>query len=199
MQASNGSPALPEAEQLRVHMYRLLARALSMPADEGFLSVLRGLEGDETPLGQAFGALSAVARNTDVAAAAEEYQDLFIGIGRGELVPYGSYYLTGFLHEKPLARLRGDMAELKIVRADEHKEPEDHGGALMDMMAGLIDGSFGARESLDVQKRFFEKHVSNWMPHFYADLEKASHARLLMPVGTIGRLFLEIEEAAFEM
>ena len=188
-----------EADVLRSNVYRLLARGLTAPADAEFLSLLRGLSGDETDLGRSFAALNEAARISDVASAAEEYQNLFIGIGRGELVPYGSYYLTGFLHEKPLARLRGDMATLGIERADGVKEPEDHAGALLEMMAGLIIGEFGEPAAIAAQKEFFDKHLASWMPHFFRDLENAESAELFRPMGTIGRLFIEIEEAAFEM
>lgn len=190
---------ISEAEALRANLYRLLARALSAPADAPFLAILRSLGRDETDLGKALGALAQLAASTDVSSAREEYQNLFIGVGRGELVPYGSYYLTGFLNEKPLARLRNDMAQLGIERVPGQKDPEDHAGALMDMMAGLIDGSFGQPQSLGVQKEFFEKHVGSWMPHFFRNLEEAKNARLYMPVGTIGRIFMDIEDSAFAM
>lgn len=191
--------AISEVDQLRVNMYRLLARGLASPADQQFLDVLTALEGDESELGSALADLADAARNTAVSKAREDYQDLFIGIGRGELLPFGSYYLTGFLNEKPLARLRNDMIALGIERDPSVKEPEDHAGALMDMMAGLIDGSFSSAQSLQVQHDFFRKHINNWMPHFFRDLQSAKHAGMLRPLGRIGELFLKIEEEAFAM
>ncbi|HDZ75488.1 MAG TPA: molecular chaperone TorD [Aurantimonas coralicida] len=193
------SHGLPEPEQLRVNLYRLMARLLALPPDRELLDTLGALSGDDTDLGAAIGDLSAAAQALSENAAREEYHDLFIGVGRGELVPFGSYYLTGFLNEKPLARLRDDMAPLGIARSPDAKEPEDHVGALMDMMAGLIDGSFGQRQPLETQKAFFKKHIGSWAEHFFADLEKAPSAHLFRPVGTIGRRFLEIEEAGFDM
>ncbi|WP_265518323.1 TorD/DmsD family molecular chaperone [Nitratireductor luteus] len=193
------STMLAGSERLRADLYRLLARILSAPPDFQLLQTLSELSGDDTELGRAIGELSATAGAMSADEASEEYHDLFIGVGRGELVPYASYYLTGFLHEKPLARLRNDMVPLGIGRSPEAAEPEDHAGALMDMMAGLIDGAFGEPQPLAVQKEFFDKHVGSWTPHFYADLETARAARLYRPVGTIGRLFMEIEVAAFEM
>ncbi len=190
---------LAESERLRADLYRLLARLLSAPADAQVLHMLSGMSGDETDLGSVIGELSETAGAMSIDEARREFQDLFIGIGRGELVPYGSYYLTGFLHEKPLARLRRDMAPLGIARSPEIKDPEDHAGALMDMMAGLIDGAFGTPQPLAVQKSFFDKHIGSWMPHFFADLERARAARLFRPVGRIGLLFMHIEETAFEM
>lgn len=188
-----------EVDQLRVNMYRLLARLLAAPADVQVLEALSALEADDSDLGQALGDLAIRAQGMDAKSAAEEYQNLFIGVGRGELLPFGSYYLTGFLNEKPLARLRNDMVALGIERDPSIKEPEDHAGALMDMMAGLIDGSFTQIQKLDVQQDFFMKHINNWMPHFFKDLQSAQHANLLQPVGRAGALFLEIEKSAFAM
>jgi TorA maturation chaperone TorD len=191
--------AIDPEEALRAQLYRLLARFLAAPADQPLLDLAAGLEGDDTPLGGGLRRLARAAPRATPAAVTEEYFDLFIGIGRGELVPYASFYLTGFLNEKPLAKLRGDMAELGIARATEVKEPEDHIGALCEMMAGLIEGSFGAPAGLAGQRRFFERHVAPWAARFFADLETARAAVLYAPVGTIGRAFMTIETTAFAM
>lgn len=188
-----------EADQLRAQLYRLLARLLADAPDQDLLSGLSALTGDDSEMGQAISALAEAARTTAPEAAADEYQLLFVGISRGLLLPYASYYLTGFLHEKPLARLRADMEPLQIVRTPEVSEPEDHIASLMEMMAGLIEGSFGTVQPLDVQSDFFARHIGNWASHFFKDLEGLPQARLYAPVGRIGRLFLGIEAAAFEM
>jgi TorA maturation chaperone TorD len=186
-------------DALRAQLYRLLARLLAAPPDQTLLDLAAAIEGDETPLGQGLRGLAQQAARATPAAVTEEYFDLFIGIGRGELVPYASYYLTGFLNERPLAKLRGDMAALGIARAAEVKEPEDHIGALCEMMAGLIEGRFGAPAGLDVQQRFFERHVAPWAARFFADLEKARAAVLYAPVGAVGGAFVAIETTAFAM
>jgi TorA maturation chaperone TorD len=190
---------ISDEDQLRAGWYALLAQLLSREPDARLLQMLRGLEGDDSDLGKGIRALAAAARGTTVESAREEYFDLFIGLGQGELLPYGSYYLTGFLNEKPLARLRGDMARLRIARADDVKEPEDHIAALCEMMSGLITGSFGAPADLDEQRRFFDTHIGCWAPRFFEDLQGAQSAVLYMPVGTIGRLFMAIEVQAFDM
>lgn len=186
-------------DRLRAHHYRLLARFLASPADAVLLELASRFEGDDTELGQALRALAEGAAKATPAAAAEEYQDLFIGIGRGELVPYASYYLTGFLNEKPLAKLRVDMARLGIKRAPDVKEPEDHIAAVCEMMAGLIDGAFDAPRTLDVQRAFFDTHLAPWAEHFFEDLEGAAAANLYAPLGTLGRVFMGIERTAFGM
>ena len=108
-----------------------------------------------------------------------EYFNLFIGLGRGELLPYGSYYLTGFLHERPLARLRADLAPLGIERAEGNCEPEDHAATLCEIMAGMLGGSLPAPQGTDQQ--IFEKHLAPWIGRFFADLERAEAANLLPP------------------
>jgi TorA maturation chaperone TorD len=190
---------ISEEDQLRAGWYALLAQLLSREPNDRLVAMLRGLEGDQSDLGQGIKALAAAARGTTVEAARQEYFDLFIGLGQGELLPYGSYYLAGFLHEKPLALLRRDMARLQIARADDVSEPEDHIAALCEMMAGLITGGFGKPAELSVQREFFDTHIGCWAPRFFEDLQAAQAAVLYMPVGTIGRQFLAIESQAFDM
>jgi len=160
---------------------------------------LQGLAGDGSELGEAFAQLGQAAGVADSDRVAEEYQNLFIGLGRGELLPYGSFYLTGFLQEKPLAELRSDLACLGIARQPEVKEPEDHIAALCEVMAGLIDGSFGERQALAVQRGFFDKHVAPWAGRFFADLERAETADFYRRVGRVGTLFIGVETTAFAM
>lgn len=183
----------------RAQLYRLLARLLSRPASESDLAICRAIEGDDSGIGAALRALSRAAGESSADAVAREYHDLFIGLGRGELVPYGSYYLTGFLHEKPLARLRQAMAELGIERDPAVKEPEDHIAAVCDMMGGLALGDLAPDADLAAQKRFFAGHLGSWAGHFFKDLETAKTARFYRSVGSLGRVFVEVEEAAFEM
>ena len=90
------------------------------------------------------------------------------------------------------------MSELGIQRQDSVKEPEDHAGALCEMMAGLIEGDFGDG-SLETQKKFFNSHMSAWIRHFFTDLENAKASVFYSAVGSVGKAFMEIEEAAFEM
>ena len=189
---------LPE-EWLRAQHYQLLARLLAVPAEAGLLELASRFEGDGTELGRALAELAGRAGQATPEAASREYHDLFIGIGRGELVPYASYYLTGFLNEKPLASLRADMARLGIARAETVKEPEDHIAALCEMMAGLITGAFGAPQGLAAQRAFFDRHLAGWAPVFFEDLERAQSAWLYAAVGTLGRLFMGIERTAFMM
>jgi TorA maturation chaperone TorD len=188
-----------DEEALRAVQYRLLSRFLAAPPDQGLLDLAAGWQADDTAYGQALGALAKLASRTTPTEARDEYFNLFIGIGRGELLPYASYYLSGFLNEKPLARLRQDMARLGIARAEDVKEPEDHIAALCEMMAGLIEGAFGEPAHLATQRRFFDTHLAPWAERFFADLEASPSAVLYAPVGTLGRIFLEIETEAFAL
>lgn len=191
---------IAEEDALRAHTYHLLAQLLAAPMTPELLEVVRGLGGDdETPFGKALSTLSAAARVAAPEALADEYFELFIGVGRSELLPYTSYYITGFLNEWPAAKLIDDMRKLGIARADKVSEPEDHIAALCEIMAGLISGEFGTPADLDTQCEFFEKHIGNWAPKFFADLEASKTAAFYMPVGTIGKLFMEIEAEGLRM
>ncbi|WP_029007489.1 TorD/DmsD family molecular chaperone [Azospirillum halopraeferens] len=189
--------AADHVERERAQAYRLLAALLARPPDGGLLDRLATLHGDGSPFGTALGALGGAAAATAPAAAEREFNRLFIGVDRGELVPYASYYRTGFLQDRPLIRLRADLDRLGIARAAGVPEPEDHVAALAETMAGLIDGGFGAPAPLDRQFRFFDDHIAPWGARFFADLERAPSAVFYRPVGTLGRLFLEIEAGAF--
>lgn len=190
---------LAEEDALRVQWYLLLAKLLGAPPAQGTLDLVAGLNGDEGAFGQALDALAAAARAADATGVEGEYFELFIGVGQGELVPFGSYYLTGFLHEKPLARLRADMRLLGIARSDSVKEPEDHVASLFEMMAGLITGSFGGPVDLAEQRRFYDTHIGCWAPRFFEDLQVAKAAGFYRPVGALGSRFLAIEAQAFDM
>lgn len=191
--------SIDEEDALRARVYVLLGRLLAEPPSMETLSMAGELVGDDSEFGRALHALAAVAGKTTVKQASDEYHDLFYGVSQGELQPYASYYRTGFLHEKPLADLRGDMAKLDIVRRSGVSEPEDHIAALCEMMAGLITGAFGGPADLSTQQQFFDRHIGPWAARFFADLERAKAARLYMPVGTIGRLLMNIEREAFAM
>jgi|GEM_PF-48818 len=190
---------IAEEDRARAQVYRLLGAALARPPDADFLKRLAGIEGDASPLGQAFAALAHSARSLDPAQAEEEFDALFIGMPQGELNPYASYYLTGFLYEKPLARLRDDLAKLGLGPAQGVAEPEDHIGFLCETMAALIEGRFGPPRGLAEQRRFFDAHLAPWAGRFFADLAQAKAARLYLPVGDIGRIFIDVESEAFAM
>ena len=196
---AEATPAIAEEDRLRAEVYGLLAVALARPPSSEFLTALAGLEGDETPLGKGIGALSRLARLTSPEKASREFHDLFIGLGRGELLPYASYYMTGFLHEKPLAKLRADMTRIGVERSADVKEPEDNIASLMEIVQGLILGTFRKPADLAEQRDFFNTHISPWAGHFFSDLEGAKASVFYAPVGTIGGQFMEIERTAFRM
>jgi len=192
-------PTIAEEDRLRADLYDFLSALLARPASRDLLERTTALSGDDTDLGQAIGGLARVARVSRPDAVEREFNALFIGIGRGELLPYASYYLTGFLNEKPLALLRRDMASQGITRAPNVYEPEDNIASLFEMMAGLIAGRFGEPASLETQKAFWNKHVGPWAPHFLSDLEAAKNSVFYASVGAVGRVFMEIEREAFRM
>jgi TorA maturation chaperone TorD len=193
----SGAAALDEVDAARAAEYALLSTLLSRAPDGVMLTRLAGVRGDPSPLGLAHAALAEAADASRVERVEREFFDLFIGIGRGEVLPYGSFYLTGFLNERPLARLREDLARLGIERVAGNYEPEDHAAILCEIMACLIRGTLDAPPGAD--RDLFEKHLAPWIGRFFADLERAEAADLYRHVGVLGRTFIAVEAEAFAL
>lgn len=191
--------AVTSEDRLRSDLYNFLGLMLSGPPDQMLLDQCVGLSGDDSAMGQAISGLARVAKASKPAKVESEFNALFIGLGRGELLPYASYYLTGFLNEKPLATLRTDMAVRAMTRAPNVFEPEDNIASLMEMMAGMIVGRFGNPATLGDQKTFFNRHIAPWAGLFFSDLEAAKNSILYASVGAVGREFMDIEREAFRM
>jgi TorA maturation chaperone TorD len=188
-----------EEDALRADMYGFLAALLrSEPSDE-LIAKVASLNGDDSALGEACSTLAKLADSLDSGMIRNEYVELFVGVGRGEVLPFASYYLTGFLNDRPLANLRGEMDAIGIKRAEGVREPEDHIASLFDIMVGLIRGDYGRVYSVAEQGTFFAKHIEPWGQLLMRDVEEAKTAIFYAPVGTMGRVFLEIESKAFEM
>jgi len=201
--ADTATAASPEAlsaeDRARADVYALLGALLARVPDASFLELLRQIPGsdpaDDATMAAAWAMLRQAAERAECDVVKDEYHDLFIGLGRGELVPYGSWYLTGFLMEKPLAELRVDLERLGFQRQEEVREPEDHAAALCETMSLLILAD--APPGLGRQREFFEKHIAPWMQRFFADLATAPSARFYRSVGLLGERFLEVEREGF--
>lgn len=192
--SADGAATTGSAEQARrAALYSLLAALLRSAPDQQILEYTRQLEddagGDKVELPLAVSTLALAARHSAVESLRDEYHTLFIGLGRGELVPYGSWYQTGFLMEKPLGLLRADLQRLGFERADDVHEPEDHIAALCEVMALLIQEGV----AIEQQRQFFDSHVGNWATDFFADLADAQAAVFYRSVARLGRAFLSLE------
>ena len=197
--SSSKNAEISAEDQMRVDLYALLGLLLAKPASAQTLEALGGLVGEDSEIGHAVNTLAGLARKMAPKTIESEFNALFIGLGRGELLPYASFYMTGFLNEKPLAQLRRDMKGIGVTRAENVYEPEDNIASLCEMMAGLISGAFGQVASLKQQNDFFRVHLGSWAAHFFSDLEAAQSSVFYAPVGTIGRLFVQIESEAFRI
>lgn len=182
---------------MRGDQYRFVSRLLAAPPDAATLLAIAGLKGDATALGQAYDALAQAAAATAPAAVEREYFELFVGVGRGELLPYASFYLTGFLNERPLAMLRGDLAKLGIARAGDRHEPEDHIALLFEVMGQMAGGALDVDAA--AQAGFFHRHIAPWAGQFMDDLAVAPSARFYRPLAEIGRLLVDIDTRAFAL
>ena len=185
---------ITEEDRYRSGVYGLLAGLLRSAPNQAALDRVAGFASVEPSRGEmalAMSMLGLAARTCSPESVDDEFHDLFIGLGRGELVPYGSWYITGFLMEKPLGRLRDDLAQLGFQRNDDVREPEDHVAALCEVMLMLIDD--GA--SLELQANFFNTHMADWIRRFFIDLSEAKSAVFYRGVGRFGAAFIELEES----
>ncbi|HCX33171.1 MAG TPA: molecular chaperone [Rhodocyclaceae bacterium] len=207
MIASAESPrtaaALSEEDAVRASFYALLARLFCAPPDAALLEALAGAGdlGDASgELGAAWKALADAARNTDAGAARDAYDRLFIGVGRPEIMLYGSYYQAGFMMEKPLALLRDDLAELGLARVAGVNEPEDHFAALAEVMRTLVsDPALEEGDRASAQERFFDRHIAPWYGKLAGALERSPEAGFYAVAGRFARAFLDIERMSFEI
>jgi TorA maturation chaperone TorD len=186
-----------EVDQARAREYSLLATLLLRSPDAELLGRLAALQGDSSPLGVAHTALGEAAARTDAERLAGEYFELFVGVGRGELLPYASYYQTGFLHARPLAQLRETLQRIGVERADSLTEPEDHAAILFEIMAALAGGAIPAPNG--TEREVFERHLAPWIGRFFRDLEQAKAADFYARVAALGRIFTAIETEAFTL
>lgn len=193
------SPPADE-DRVRGNVYALLGNLLAAPPDAALLATLQGVApepGDQSLMAASWQMLAVAAARANVNDLRHEYDTLFIGLGRGEVVPYGSWYLTGFLMERPLAQLRDDLRELGVERQPGVSEPEDHAAALCDTMALLITAVDAL--PLEQQYEFFARHLEPWLGQFFRDLQKAPAARFYRSVGQLGEQFIGVEAQAFRV
>lgn len=186
---------MPASDSLRARVYAFLGNLLAAPPDSAMLDQLAGIEAVDDKvndaLAKAWAELGAAARRVNAAGADNEFHDLFIGLGRGELLPYASWYRAGQLHEWPLAQLRTDLQNFGIERREDVKEPEDHAAALCQTMALLSDEKAGVEYSR--QREFFSAHLAPWLKPLFTDLETASSADFYQAVALLGQAFVDLE------
>ncbi len=190
---------IEQEQRYRASAYALLAALLRTPPDQAMLEHLTGLseggesDGDELMLAMSDLALSATHHNTT--AIEEEFHDLFIGLGKGEVAPYASWYLTGYLMEQPLSDLRTDLARLGFTRSEDVAEPEDHAAALCEVVAIMI----GDAVDLAVQREFFQNHMASWLERFFEDLNSANSAVFYRAAARFGAAFVRLEKQYLSM
>jgi TorA maturation chaperone TorD len=186
-----------EVDLARAAEYSLLATLLARSPDSEMLHRLSKLRGDDTCLGLEHSALGKAASRTDTERAAREYFGLFIGLGRGELMPYASHYMTGFVHGRPLANLRQTLQRIGVERAEAQTEPEDHAAIVLEIMAGLCSGDIETPPG--IEREFFGEYLAPWIGKFFSDLEKNNSVDFYAAVGKLGRTFMEIESQSFSI
>lgn len=180
-------------QTLRTEIYLLLSALFRSAPSKEMLDFLKSLEVEPSAsaMQQAWIALQHAANQADREDLEDEYQNLFIGIGRGEVVPFGSWHRTGSMMEKPLAEIRHDLELLGIERADNVKEPEDHISALCEVMAMLTEEEEG------LQQAVFNKHIAPWFNAFTHQLGNAESVDFYKPAAQLCDAFLTLEQVRF--
>jgi len=187
-----------DAASLRASTYTLLARLVRLPPDADLLALLARIETSAQPrngLEYSWHQLKLSAEHARLDALDDEFHTLFIGLGHGEVIPYGSWYQTGYLMDKPLAKLRRDLSQLGIERQNQISEPEDHLAAVCECMALLIDND----ADLASQQEFFRDHLHSWLTRCFSDIEQAPSAQFYQAVGQLGQHFVELETAYLDL
>jgi TorA maturation chaperone TorD len=190
-------------DQARTDLYALTARLLLVPPGAALLDDLAcadpiGGGPGATALDQAWEKLVLAASVIDAAAVTDEFDTLFISTGTPPLNPYGSFYLSGNLNDRPLAALRGDLVRLGLARAPGVGEFEDHLGALCETMRVLVAGGPGLRrQPLARQRQFFETHIAPWYQRCLADIASAEGANFYRLVAGFAAAFLAVEAEGF--
>jgi len=181
----------------RAQTYALLASLLVKAPEQALLDNLAAIEvtEPESPMGKQWLQLIEACKQIDIELIHDEYQALFIGVTHGELMPYGSYYQTGFLMEEPLAVLRTDLARLGLERQEGTAEPEDHIAAQCDVMRLILTAEGTPVVTAD---EFFNQHIKPWALQFFSDLTKAKNAQFYRSIGLFGEQFISMERRLFE-
>lgn len=191
-------------DRLRAGTWNLLGNLLGRAPDAETLDLLCTTaepaaepgEDEADPLAQAWIDLRRAAEGAHPGALAREYQDIFIGLGSGEVMPYASWYQTGSLLEKPLLDLRRELRALGVERHADVTEPEDHAAAVCEVMALVI---VDPGVSADWQQDFHEQHVAPWMADLFRDIREAPSADFYRAVGGLGGAFMDFERQYFAM
>jgi TorA maturation chaperone TorD len=196
------SSALDE-ETARAEVYGLLAQLFYAPPTPELLAALR-VAPTEAPaaggfLEEPWRALVGVCRDMDDAEVAAEHDALFGGVGKPEVYLFGSHYLTGFLNERPLARLREDLAGLGLARDEAMPETEDHLAYLCEVMRYLIAGDDVAVSNLTRQQAFFADHLQPWASAACDAVAGHPRARFYARLADFTRAFLGVEQQGFDM
>jgi len=190
---------LEDEQRYRAGAYGLLAALLRAAPEQALLDHLLALspqsDAELDALAEAMASLADAARSHSPAQIEAEYQNLFIGVGKGEVVPYGSWYLTGYLMEQPLSDLRDDLRALGFERSVDTHEPEDHAAAIFEVFSVMISDNSGLSE----QERFFDSHMKTWLERFFTDLGNARSADFYKPVAQFGAAFFKLELAYLSM
>ena len=196
-----------DEDQQRADLYGVLATLFAGPPNNDLLMALaaqvepakeqKAGQG-ETALELAWRELCQSAQMMNASAAKQEYESCFMSVGKPPVFLYISYYASGFLHEKPLARIRQDLNELGISRKEGVSETEDHISSLCEVMRYLIMVEDLQAGDMAIQRRFFQEHLAAWFEPLADAIVAFPSAHFYGRVGELLRAFLSVERLSFD-
>ena len=201
MSEINSYDGLSGEDWARADFYALLSVLFAKPIEQNLLDQIAQSElmnqADSTALGQAWLALIDAAKNSQANEWADEYNTLFVGVGKPDILLNSSYYLSGFLHEKPLAHLRDDLNLLGLGRAHQVYDTEDHISFLCEVMRYLITTDSPPRPVVQ-QSQFFQTHIATWVQRLLDAVSQHPQAKFFVIVSQLARAFFEVEQMSFD-
>ncbi|HQZ46140.1 MAG TPA: molecular chaperone TorD family protein [Usitatibacteraceae bacterium] len=196
-------PPVPPEESARADFYSLLAAFFHHPPEGRLLRTLAlapSLDGGDKALAEAWSQLVAASDVVDEEAVAEEFEALFVGVGKAKVPVYAGHFTGALAVDHPRVRIIEDLAALGLAHPTRNHEPEDHFSGLFEAMRVLVAGGAGrAPASLAQQKQFFESHVRPGAGRFFAAVREAPESNYYRKVAAVGEVFVGIENESFNL
>lgn len=198
----SGESSLSDEDRARADLYALLARLFYGAPDRPLLDALARHEdlfgAGDLPLGRAWRALARTARDADPEVLRLEYDSIFVGVGKAQVTPYCSHYLTPAGRERIVVALRDEWRELGIIRTGDTHEPEDHLAALCEVMRHLV--LLGSDDqAIGRQKQFFMRYIYAAYIQLTDEILGTAATQFYKDVARVTRVFFDVESQSFEM
>jgi TorA maturation chaperone TorD len=198
---SGAAPEISEEDRARAACYALMSRFFYAPPDSHLLAEIcnapleAGAEAPAGGMGAAWSELQEACRNAFPAVIRQEYDTLFIGVGKALVTPYTSRYARQSAPDRHLVRLREQLEAWGLARRERVFETEDHISGICDVMRHLIEQDY----PLEEQRRCFEEFVYPGVMPLFDAIDAVEAAGFYRHIALFSRRFIEVEREGFAM